>query len=332
MTILITGTAGFVGFHTAKKLLEYGHNVIGIDALNDYYDVSLKESRNNILKQFNNYKFFKVLLEDKELISKLFDDYKPDIVIHLAAQAGVRYSLEEPRTYINSNIIGTFNILEECKRLEVRHLMFSSTSSVYGANKEMPFKESQKADSQMNVYSASKKACESLCHSYSHLWGIPITVFRFFTVYGTYGRPDLALFKFTKAIINDEKIDVYNNGEMYRDFTYIDDLVKSINLLMSNIPSSGRQTTSETYDAPFRIVNIGNSKKVNLMKFIETLEIVLQKKAKYNFMPLQMGDVIETHADSSYLYELTGYVPNTDIKDGIKSFVNWYLDYYKIKL
>ncbi len=332
MKILITGTAGFIGFHTAKYFLEKNHRVCGIDGFTEYYDVSLKEARNDILSKYKNYELHRGMIESEDFLKKIFNNFKPDLVIHLAAQAGVRYSLENPKAYIESNINGTFNILEESKNNNVKHLMIASTSSVYGDNQDMPFKEIDKADSQLTVYSASKKSCESLGHSYSHLWKLPITIFRFFTVYGPYGRPDLALYKFTDAILKDEPIDVYNNGKMFRDFTYIDDLVKSIGLLLESIPEEKESVDdSNEFRAPFRIVNIGNSNKVNLMDFIEIIEKTLGKKAKYNFMPMQMGDVPATWADSSYLEDLVDFKPDTNIEDGIKSFINWYKDHYDIQ-
>ena len=326
MNILVTGSAGFIGFHTSKYLLDNSDNtVIGLDGLTDYYDVNLKNDRNEILNANKNYVFKKGLLEDADFVSEVFDEYCPDIVIHLAAQAGVRYSLENPKAYIDSNIFGSFNILENSKKAKTKHLLIASTSSVYGDNKEMPFKEEDKADSQLTVYSASKKACESLAHSYSHLYQLPITMFRFFTVYGPYGRPDLALFKFTDAILNDRPIDIYNNGDMFRDFTYVDDLVKSIDLLKDNIP---KINSNKEFNAAYRIVNIGNSNKVNLMDFIKEIEECLEKKAIYNFMPMQPGDVPATWADSEYLESLIGYKPSTKTKDGIKEFVSWFRSYY----
>lgn len=329
MKILITGTAGFIGFHLSRLLLEKGHIVSGFDNFSSYYDVSLKEDRNSILERDKSFKLFRGDLIDQEALQNCFKKTKPDVVIHLAAQAGVRYSLENPKAYIDSNITGTFNVLESSKENSVKHLLVASTSSVYGDLTDMPFSEHQKADSQLTVYAATKKSCESLCHAYSSLWGLPITAFRFFTVYGTYGRPDLALFKFTKAILDDKPIDIYNNGDMYRDFTYVDDLVSAINSLIDLSPNKPAGKHDE-FNAPYRLVNIGNSNKVKLMDFIYELENVLGKKAKYNFMPMQKGDVPATWADTTYLKELVGETPNTKISVGIKKFVEWYRAYYRV--
>ena len=326
----ITGTAGFIGFHLAKLLLKEGFKVHGYDTVNDYYDVNLKIARQNILLKDKNFSTTKGLLEDHDKLTEITDKFKPDVIIHLAAQAGVRYSLENPRAYINSNIIGTFNVMEIARKHKVKHLLMASTSSVYGANKVMPFTETEKADTQLTIYAATKKSNESMAHSYSHLWKIPITMFRFFTVYGPWGRPDMALFKFVNGIINDKPIDIYNNGEMYRDFTYVDDLVNGIKLLVDCIPDNKKISKNDSLSpvAPFRVVNIGNSDKIKLIDFIDAIEETLNKKAIRNYMPMQKGDVTETWADCSLLQKLTNYKPETNYKDGIKNFVKWYLDYY----
>ena len=331
--ILITGSAGFIGFHLSTMLLKEGFRVHGFDGLTDYYDVSLKEKRHSMLMEFSNFSNTVGMLEDQTLFDSDFDLFKPDIVVHLAAQAGVRYSLENPRSYIDSNIVGTFNVMEAARRNEINHLLMASTSSVYGANEEMPFKESIKADTQLTIYAASKKANESMAHSYAYLHKLPITMFRFFTVYGPWGRPDMALYKFTKGILNNEEIDIYNNGEMYRDFTYVDDLVRSIKLLINAKPEAGEsvcETDSISPVAPFRIVNIGNSQKVKLIDFVSAIESELGVKAQRNMMPMQIGDVSETWADVSLLQTLTGFSPNTNICQGVKNFINWYREYYDV--
>ena len=331
--ILVTGAAGFIGACLTIKLLEMGEIVVGIDNLNDYYDIKLKQARlTEIKKQNGEWKFHKISLEDNESLKLIFKTYKPKIVVNLAAQAGVRYSIENPKSYLNANIIGTFNILELIKIYQIKHTLIASTSSVYGANKDMPFKESQKTENQISFYAATKKACEVLSHSYSHIHNLPITNFRFFTVYGPWGRPDMALFKFVKGIKEKQPIDIYNHGQMKRDFTYIDDLVKGIFLLTKCIPEKGKHIGE--YDslspvAPWRIVNIGNSKVENLMNFVEEIESTLNCKAIKNYLPMQAGDVKETFADTNLLTDLTGFKPNTSIKYGIKEFCNWYQNYYK---
>ena len=337
MRVFITGTSGFIGFHTARTLLEEGFKIHGYDGITDYYDIKLKKDRTSILESFDNFQFTQAMLEDNLELTSAIEKFQPEIIIHLAAQAGVRYSLENPRSYVDSNIIGTFNLLEIAKKLDLKHMLIASTSSVYGDSKEMPFKEKENTDSPLTIYAASKKTNEVMAHSYSHLWNLPITTFRFFTVYGPWGRPDMALFKFTEAILNDKEIDVYNFGNMYRDFTYIDDLVKGIRLLMNVIPNNEEQSNSimdkdtKSNIAPYRIVNIGNSKKVKLSLFIEAIEKELGKQAKKNYLPMQMGDVPATWADSSLLNNLTNYSPETDIKEGVKNFIEWYLNYNNIK-
>ena len=331
MRILITGTAGFIGYHLANQLLNDGFKVHGYDALTDYYDVNLKRARHNILKKNSNFSSTVSMLEDHDKLIEVAEKFKPNFIIHLAAQAGVRYSLENPRAYVNTNIIGTFNVMEVAKKLKIKHLLMASTSSVYGANDIMPFTEIQKADTQLTIYSATKKANESMAHSYAHLWKIPTTMFRFFTVYGPWGRPDMALFKFVSNIINNKPIDIYNNGEMYRDFTYIDDLITGIKLLIDKIPSSNKSISkfdSLSPVAPYRIVNIGNSNKIKLLDFIEAIEEILDKKAIRNYLPLQMGDVTETCADSSLLSNLINCTPQTNFKNGINEFIKWYRNYY----
>jgi len=333
MNVLITGTAGFIGFHLAKLLLKQGFKVHGYDGMTDYYDINLKYARHKILQNNSNFAATEGMLEDNERLDEIAYKFQPDTIIHLAAQAGVRYSLENPRAYINSNIIGTFNVMEIARKYKVKHLLMASTSSVYGANTEMPFTETEKADTQLTIYAATKKSNESMAHSYAHLWKIPITMFRFFTVYGPWGRPDMALFKFVNGIVNNKPIDIYNNGEMYRDFTYVDDLVNGIKLLVNCIPNNKKVSENDSLSivAPFRIVNIGNSNKIKLIDFINVIEENLGKKAVKNFMPIQKGDVFATWSDTSVLKSLTGYSPNTNFKVGISRFIKWYSEYYNIK-
>ncbi len=331
--VLITGTAGFIGFHLADLLLREGFRVHGFDGMTDYYDVSLKQRRHAILLQNPNFAATEGMLEDQAALDELADTFEPDIIVHLAAQAGVRYSLENPRAYIESNVVGTFNVMEVARRLKVDHLLMASTSSVYGANTEMPFSETEKADTQLTIYAATKKANESMAHSYAHLWNIPSTMFRFFTVYGPWGRPDMALFKFTKGILEGTPIDIYNNGDMWRDFTYVTDLVRGIRLLIDAVPG-GMETAVEgdslSPAAPYRVVNIGNSDKVRLLDFVEAIEDEIGIKAVRNYMPMQTGDVPATWADASVLQQLTGYQPQTPFRDGVAQFVQWYRKYYDI--
>ena len=333
--VLITGTAGFIGFHLAKLLLREGFEVCGYDGMTDYYDVALKQRRHSILLQNSDFTASVGMLEDQRKFDAVADTFAPDVIVHLAAQAGVRYSLENPRAYIDSNVIGTFNVMEAARRLQVEHLLMASTSSVYGANTEMPFNETARTDTQLTIYAATKKANESMAHSYAHLWNLPTTMFRFFTVYGTWGRPDLALYKFVSAILEDRPIDIYNNGNMYRDFTYVDDLVRGIRLLIDVPPVRPKDGFVPDRDslspvAPYRVVNIGNSEKIRLLDFIDAIEDVLGKKAIRNYMPMQIGDVPATWADANLLKELTGYRPNTHFREGIKNFVKWYRDYYNV--
>ena len=330
----ITGTAGFIGFHLARRLLAAGWQVAGYDGMTDYYDVGLKRARHAILRQTPGFSATEAMLEDIPALDAAIDAFQPQVIVHLAAQAGVRYSLENPRSYVESNVVGTFNVMEAARRHAVSHLLMASTSSIYGANTDMPFRETDKADGQLTIYAATKKATESMGHAYAHLWNLPTTMFRFFTVYGTWGRPDLAYFKFVDAILNDRPIDIYNNGEMWRDFTCVDDLVEAIRLLIDVPPvrpAPGEAIPpgdSLSKDAPFRIVNIGNSTRVKLTDFVEAIEEVLGRRAIRNYLPMQKGDVPATWADASLLKRLTGYAPKTDLRDGMRAFVAWYRDYY----
>jgi UDP-glucuronate 4-epimerase len=331
--IFITGTSGFIGFHLAKFLLDQGFIVHGYDGMTDYYDVSLKQARTDILNGYDNFSSTTAMLENIDSLSAAVKECAPHIIVHLAGQAGVRYSIDNPRSYLESNIVGTFNILEVARDNNVKHLMMASTSSVYGATRDMPYHEMQKVDTQMSFYAATKKANESMAHSWANVYNVPITMFRFFTVYGPWGRPDMALFKFTKGILEDTPIDIYNNGKMYRDFTYVGDLVRGISMLMDVIPDqNGTKILKDTLSpvAPFRVVNIGNSEKVLLLDFIEAIEEMLQKKALRNYMPMQLGDVLDTWADATLLKDLTGYAPSTDVRQGVCMFVEWYKSYYKI--
>ncbi len=330
--VLLTGAAGFIGFHASKLLLEKGHYVYGIDSLSKYYDIKLKNNRLKILSKYKNFDFKKVSLENSNQIKNIFNKNNFNIIIHLAAQAGVRYSLKNPSSYIESNIIGTFNLLEQIKYNQVKHALFASTSSVYGANLSMPFRETQKADNQISIYAATKKATENLAHSYSHSFKIPITMMRFFTVYGPWGRPDMALFKFTKNILDAKPIEVYNYGKMKRDFTYIDDVSNAIYRL---IPKSPANVSINKFDnisrvAPFRIINIGNSQLVNLNDFIKAIENTLGKKAIIKYVDMQMGDVKKTLSNTNVLAKITSFRPKTSYKKGIKEFIKWYREYYQI--
>ena len=331
--IYITGSSGFIGFHLARKLLDKGFKVHGFDSMNNYYDVKLKKSRLDILKKKKNFFFTKGNLENKKIINKSIVNFKPEIIIHLAAQAGVRYSIDNPEAYLKSNIFGTFNIIQIAKKIKVKHLIIASSSSVYGANKKIPFKEIDKTDLQISFYAATKKSSESLAHSYSALWKLPITMLRFFTVYGPWGRPDMAYFKFTKNILEGKKINIYNNGKMYRDYTYIDDVIDGIYKLLNKVPKLKEKISFKNDSlspvAPFRIINIGNTKKVYLLDFISTLEKELDKKAIRNEMPMQKGDVQSTLSKTRLLKEIINYNPNTSYRFGIKKFIDWYKAYYK---
>ena len=333
--ILITGAAGFIGFHLAQKAIGLGYAVTGIDNLNDYYDVSLKQSRLNILKQLPNFDFQELDLADAKGINRLFSQNNFSAVVNLAAQAGVRYSLINPHAYLESNLHGFLNILEACRHNKTGHLIYASSSSVYGANRKMPFSVHDNVDHPISLYAASKKANELMAHTYSALYNLPTTGLRFFTVYGPFGRPDMALFLFTKAILDGKPIDVYNNGNMRRDFTYVDDIVESIARLIPKVPQrdpewSGLKPDPASSFAPYRVYNIGNNKPVELLRFIEAIEEKLGRKAIKNFMPLQDGDVPETYADVEDLMREVDFKPSTPIEVGIGKFIDWYREYYKI--
>ena len=334
MKVFVTGSSGFIGFHLSKKLLEKGHSVKGFDSMNKYYDVKIKKARLKILKKYKKFSFTKNKLENKKILTDSILRFKPTVIIHLAAQAGVRYSIENPKAYMDSNITGTYNIIELARKINIKHLLIASSSSVYGANKKLPFTEIDKTETQLSLYAATKKSTESIAHSYSNIWRVPITMLRFFTVYGPWGRPDMALFKFTKGIINKKKIDIYNNGKMYRDFTFIDDIVNGITALINKAPNLNQlgkiRNDSLSPVAPFRILNIGNTKKVFLLDFINELEKQLGKKAIRNYMKMQKGDVKITVSNTSLLRKITNYNPKTNYKTGIKKFLEWYLFYYKI--
>ena len=336
MTILITGNAGFIGFHLSRRLLENGEKIIGFDNLNDYYDLKLKEARLEILKSFDEslFKFIKGNLQDKELIKSIFSQYKPSIVINLAGQAGVRYSLENPSSYVYSNVVGFLNIIEECKNHDIKHLVYASSSSVYGGNKRMPFLESHNVDHPISLYASTKKSNELMAHTYSHLFDIPTTGLRFFTVYGPWGRPDMALFLFTKSIISNVPIKIFNNGKMSRDFTYIDDVIESIIRVIRKPPLKNNSLDYQNLKpnnswAPYQIFNIGNSKPIPLMDFIDALEKKLGKKAIKEFLPIQPGDVPFTESDSRLLEDFVSFKPNTSVQEGISKFVDWYKEYYQ---
>lgn len=334
MKFLVTGAAGFIGFHIAQRLLNEGHDVVGIDNMNDYYDVSLKQARLDRLSS-PAFHFQQLDLADREGMATLFAAEQFDRVIHLAAQAGVRYSLENPYAYADANLMGYLNILEGCRHTKVKHLVYASSSSVYGLNRKMPFSTEDAVDHPVSLYAATKKANELMAHTYSHLYGIPTTGLRFFTVYGPWGRPDMALFKFTKAMLAGKSIDVYNYGKMKRDFTYIDDIVEAVVRVQDVIPQANADWTVEngspaTSSAPYRVYNIGNSSPVELMDYITALEEALGMEAKKNMMPIQPGDVLDTSADTQPLYDLVGFKPQTSVKEGVKNFVEWYKDYYQI--
>lgn len=335
MNILVTGAAGFIGYHVSKRLLSEGHEVIGLDNLNDYYDVNLKKNRLANIKDHSNFSFVKAGLEDQKLVNETFETHKPSIVINLAAQAGVRYSIENPQAYINSNIVGFTNILEACRHNKIEHLIYASSSSVYGANESLPFSVHDNVDHPISLYAATKKSNELMAHTYSHLFNLPTTGLRFFTVYGPWGRPDMALFMFTKLIIEGKPINVFNNGDMQRDFTYIDDIVESIYRLTKspakgNKDWSGKNPDPGTSKAPYRVFNIGNNSPVKLMDFISAIEKKLSVEAKKNFMPLQAGDVPATYADVKDLFNEVDFRPKTNINDGISSFIDWYNEYYEV--
>ncbi len=336
MTYLVTGAAGFIGFHLCKRLLMEGEKVIGIDSMNDYYDINLKKARLDLLYKLstNNFFFEKEKLENKKNIFNIFKLRKPKNVINLAAQAGVRYSIENPEAYLNSNLVGFINILEACRYNDVDHFVYASSSSVYGGNVNMPFSEKDSVDHPVSLYAATKKSNELIAHSYSHLYGIPSTGLRFFTVYGPWGRPDMALFIFTKSIISSKAIDIFNNGNMIRDFTYIEDIIESLCRVIRKPPKPNQNYDRRNIDpssswSPHKVFNIGNSNPVPLMRFVEALEDALGKKAIKNFLPLQLGDVASTHADTKLLENWINFKPNTSIEIGIRNFVNWYQEFYK---
>lgn len=336
-TILVTGAAGFIGFHLSKRLCTSGYSVLGIDNLNEYYDINLKKSRLKILEQHSNFTFKQIDLIDYKGLLQLFEKYSLPYVVHLAAQAGVRYSLTNPHAYLESNLHGFLNVLEVCRHQSVNHLIYASSSSVYGANKKMPFSVHHNVDHPISLYAASKKSNELMAHTYASLYKLPTTGLRFFTVYGPYGRPDMALFLFTKAILEGKAIDVFNNGKMRRDFTYVDDIVESVARLVPNAPVpdenwSGMSPDPASSYAPYRVYNIGNNKPIELMRFIEILEQNLGRTAIKNFLPLQDGDVPETYADVSDLMRDIDFQPSTPIEVGIAKFVEWYKEYYNIKL
>ena len=331
--ILVTGAAGFIGFHTTLRLIEDGHEVVGLDNLNDYYDTQLKEDRLNMLEQQERFTFVKLDLADRSGIAALFKEGRFNYVVNLAAQAGVRYSIDNPQAYVDSNLVGFANILEGCRHGRVEHLVFASSSSVYGANKEIPFSTHHNVDHPVSLYAATKKANELMAHTYSHLYDVPVTGLRFFTVYGPWGRPDMAYFLFTKSILEGRPIDVFNHGKMRRDFTYIDDIVEGVVRILYRIPASVPSQTEAISDsskspAPYRIYNIGNSKPVELMHFIQVLEEELGRKASLNMLPMQPGDVPATYADVSDLAREFGFEPGTSIEEGLRRFAAWYRDYY----
>ncbi|CAI3963867.1 MAG: NAD-dependent epimerase [Alteromonas macleodii] len=338
MKILVTGAAGFIGAAVSQYLINRGDQVVGIDNINDYYDVNLKHARLDEIKSSTAadlFSFIEMGVEERDKMAALFEEHKFDRVVHLAAQAGVRYSLENPNAYVDSNIVGFVNILEGCRHNNVEHLVYASSSSVYGANETMPFSEQHNVDHQVSLYAASKKANELMAHTYSHLYNLPTTGLRFFTVYGPWGRPDMALFKFTKAILEGKTIQVYNYGNHRRDFTYIDDIVEGVIRSLDNVAKpnenwDGSNPDPSTSKAPYKVYNIGAQTPVHLLKFIETLESALGIEAKKELLPMQPGDVPDTYADVSSLVEDTGYQPSTDVETGVKAFVDWYRDFYKV--
>lgn len=329
--IIVTGNAGFIGFHVTRTLLDAGHDVHGIDAVTDYYDPELKKGRLAILRNYPRFSHDTIRLEHRDAVSRSFRRFDPSVVIHLGAQAGVRYSIENPAEYLDSNVDGTFAVLAAARETRLDHLLIASTSSVYGGNERIPFSERDSTQSPVSLYAATKIAAEALAHSYSHLWEIPTTCFRFFTVYGPWGRPDMALFKFVKAILAGESIDVYGYGRMERDFTYVDDLVSSIVRLIDQPPRIGQTIgSSDTLSAvaPYRIVNVAGGNPVGLDVFIESIERALGEKAQRNLLPMQPGDVVRTFADPTLLGDLIGVVPSTPVEEGVRKFVDWYRSYY----
>jgi UDP-glucuronate 4-epimerase len=333
MRFLITGTAGFIGFHLARRLLDEGHSVDGVDGMTPYYDVSLKESRHAILARSDDFRAHVLMLEDKAALDAVAARARPDVIVHLAAQAGVRYSLEHPRTYLDANLVGTFNVMEVARELKPTHFLLASTSSVYGANMRMPFRETDKTDHPLTFYAATKKATEDLAHSYAHLWNIPTTAFRFFTVYGPWGRPDMALFKFVRAALAHEPIDVYGHGAMQRDFTFVTDLVEGLARLVNQPPKRGCRVSehdSVSPAAPYRVVNIGGGRSIGLLAFIDEIERCIGVPIKRRMLDMQKGDVPATFASADLLETLTGYRPSTPIAEGVAAFVEWYCGYYGV--
>jgi UDP-glucuronate 4-epimerase len=334
-TVLVTGSAGFIGFHLAQRLLAEGHQVVGLDNLNDYYDVRLKQARLSQLESKPGFRFVKLDLVDREGLARLFAELRPDCVVNLAAQAGVRYSLENPHPYVSTNLVGFANLLEGCRHQGVQHLVYASSSSVYGANKTIPFSVHHNVDHPVSLYAATKKANELMAHTYSHLFGLPTTGLRFFTVYGPWGRPDMALFLFTRSILAGQPIDVFNHGNMRRDFTYIDDIIEGVVRVMHRIPQPDPHWRGDNPDpaasaAPYRVYNIGNRRPEDLMRFIAIIEECLGQKAKLNLLPMQPGDVPETCADIDDLMRDTGFKPNTPIEVGIRRFITWYREFYGV--
>ena len=335
MRVLVTGAAGFIGFHLANRLLGRGDAVVGLDNLNDYYDVKLKEARLDRLRARKGFDFVRADLADEAAIEKTFAAGKFDAIVNLAAQAGVRYSLENPRAYVDANVKGFLNILEGARRNGTGHLVYASTSSIYGLNTALPLREGQNTDHPVSLYAATKKANEAMAHSYSHLFGIPTTGLRFFTVYGPWGRPDMALFKFTKGILAGEAIPVFNEGKMVRDFTYVDDIVEGVVRTVDNPPApnpkwNAADPNPATSAAPWRLFNIGNGQPVELMRYIRAIEAATGKKARLDLLPMQAGDVLATHADTSALESVTGFRPATPVEEGVKRFVDWYREYYRV--
>jgi UDP-glucuronate 4-epimerase len=328
---IVTGSAGFIGYHLCKRLLEEGWHVVGLDAMTDYYDVTLKARRHAMLLQSPAFRVIEGRVEEPGLLAGLMQDV-PDIVVHLAAQAGVRHSIDAPRSYVEANLLGTYEVLEAARAHPPRHLMIASTSSVYGANTDMPYAETDKADHPMSFYAATKKAGEAMAHSYAHLYGLPVTMFRFFTVYGPWGRPDMALFKFVKAVLEGDPIDIYNHGDMRRDFTFVDDLVAGIVGLAGAIPGGKAVGDFDSLSpvAPYRVVNIGNGAPVPLMQFVAAVEAATRRVAEKNYLPMQAGDVPATWADARLIEALIGPLPRTDVTEGVKRFVDWYREYYRV--
>ncbi|MGN7610554.1 NAD-dependent epimerase [Magnetococcales bacterium HHB-1] len=334
MNVLVTGVAGFIGFFVAQRLLGRGDRVVGVDNLNDYYDVRLKEARLEKIQNHDQFTFYKIDISDEKAVADLFNQEKIDRVINLAAQAGVRYSLQEPLAYVNTNTVGFIHLLENCRNHDVEHLVYASSSSVYGLNAQMPFSVQDNVDHPISLYAATKKSNELMAHVYSHLFQVPATGLRFFTVYGPWGRPDMALFRFTKAILEDKPIDVYNHGQMVRDFTYIEDIAEGVVRVLDRTPQGdenwdGKKPNPATSPAPYRLYNIGNHEPVPLMTYIETLEWALGKTAEKNMLPMQPGDVKATHAEVTELYQDIGFKPKITIKEGIQNFVTWYREFYR---